>query len=63
MATKADSVPRWLIGLIIVFATAVGYVGQLAVANSATLGERSTQLQDIRIRLIRIEAKLDGLEK
>ncbi len=64
---KNDSVPRWFIGLIIAFALAIGTVGAIAVGNAATISERrgatATQFQDIKDRLIRIEAKLDALEK
>jgi len=64
---KSDSVPRWLIGLIILFAGALGSVGAIAVTNAATISERKesqkTQFEDIKARLVRIENKLDALEK
>ena len=65
--TKQESVPRWLIGLVIVFAGALGTVGAISISNAATLGERreaqKTQFADIKSRLVRIETKLDALEK
>ena len=64
---KSDSAPRWLIGLIILFAGALGTVGAIAVTNAATISERreaqKTQFEDIKARLVRIENKLDALEK
>ncbi len=64
---KSDSAPRWLIGLIILFAGALGTVGAIAVTNAATIFERKesqkTQFEDIKARLVRIENKLDALEK
>jgi len=64
---NSDSVPRWMIGLIIVFATAIATVGGIAITNAATLAERrtaqKTQSDDIKDRLVRIENKLDALEK
>ena len=64
---KNDSVPRWLIGLIIIFAGALATVGGIAVANAATIAarkeSRKTQFEDIKDRLVRIETKLDALEK
>ena len=67
LMTKSDSVPRWLIGLTITFASAIGTVGVIAVCNAATLSERKeaqkTQFEDIKDRLVRIENKLDALEK
>lgn len=64
---KNDSAPRWLIGLVVLFAGALGTVGAIAVTNAATIGERKesqkTQFEDIKARLVRIEDKLDALEK
>ena len=64
---KNDSAPRWMIGLIILFAGALGTVGAIAVTNAATISERKesrkTQFEDIKARLVRIENKLDALEK
>jgi len=64
---KSDSAPRWMIGLIILFAGALGTVGAIAVTNAATICERKesqkTQFEDIKARLVRIENKLDALEK
>ena len=64
---KNDSAPRWLIGLIVLFAGAIGTVGTIAVTNAATICERKesqkTQFEDIKARLVRIEIKLDALEK
>ena len=64
---KNDSVPRWLIGLIIIFAGALATVGAIAVTNAATISARKeaqkTQFEDIKARLVRIENKLDALEK
>jgi len=65
--TKNSAAPRWLIGLIVLFAGAIGTVGAIAVTNAATISERKesqrTQFEDIKARLVRIENKLDGLEK
>ncbi len=65
--SKSDSAPRWLIGLVILFAGALGTVGAIAVTNAATISERKeaqkTQFEDIKARLVRIENKLDALEK
>jgi len=62
---KNDSVPRWLIGLIIVFAGAIGTVGAIAISNAATINankdSRKIQFQDIKARLERIENKLDKI--
>jgi len=62
-----DTVPRWLIGLIIVFSSALATVGVIAVSNAATISERKeaqkTQFQDLKARLVRIENKLDALER
>ncbi len=62
---KSDSVPRWLIGLIIVVAGALGVVGAIAVSSAATLSahkdSQKTQFEDIKSRLVRIETKLDKL--
>ena len=62
---KSDSVPKWLIGLIIVFAGALGAVGAISVANAAIMSEhkeaQKTQFEDIKARLVRIENKLDNL--
>ena len=64
---KSDSAPRWMIGLIVLFAGALGTVGAIAVTNAATISERGesqkTQFEDIKARLVRIENKLDALEK
>jgi len=64
---KNDSVPRWLIILIIAFAGALATVGTIAVTNAATISARKesqkTQFEDIKARLVRIETKLDALEK
>ena len=64
---KSDSAPRWMIGLIVLFAGALGTVGAIAVTNAATISERKdsrkTQFEDIKARLVRIENKLDALEK
>ena len=64
---KSDSAPRWMIGLIVLFAGALGTVGAIAVTNGATISERKesqkTQFEDIKARLVRIENKLDALEK
>jgi len=64
---KSDNVPRWLIGLILVFAGALATVGTISIATAATLSShidnQKTQFQDIKDRLVRIEAKLDALEK
>ena len=64
---KSDSVPRWMIGLIIAFASALATVGTVAICNAATLSARKesqkTQFGDIKARLVRIENKLDALEK
>ena len=63
---KNDSIPRWMIGLIIVFAGAIATVGAISICNAATLSERKaaqvTQFQDIKARLVRIENKLDAKE-
>ena len=63
--TTKDAVPRWLIGLVILFAGALGTVGAIAVTNAATISERKgaqkTQFEDIKARLVRIENKLDNL--
>lgn len=60
-----DTVPRWLIGLIIAFATAIGVVGAIAVDTAATVSQhqtaQKTQFEDIKARLVRIENKLDKL--
>ena len=62
-----DGVPKWMIGLIIAFASALATVGAISICNAATLSERKTaqvtQFQDIKARLMRIENKLDALEK
>lgn len=62
---KNDTAPKWLIGLVILFAGALGTVGAIAVTNAATISERKesqkTQFEDIKERLVRIENKLDKL--
>lgn len=61
------SVPRWLITGLIACVLAIGTVGAIAVDNRATISarkeSRKTQFEDIKARLVRIEAKLDALEK
>ena len=56
---------KWLIGLMIVVASAIGAVGAISIANAATLSEhkeaQKTQFEDIKARLVRIENKLDKL--
>ena len=63
--TSKDAVPKWLIGLVILFAGALGTVGAVAIANAATISEhkeaQKTQFEDIKARLVRIENKLDKL--
>ncbi len=60
-----DSVPKWIIGLIIAFACSLATVGAITVTNAATLSEhkesQKTQFEDIKARLVRIENKLDNL--
>lgn len=62
---NSDSVPKWLIGLVILFAGALGTVGAITVTNAATISERKeaqkTQFEDIKARLVRIENKLDKI--
>jgi len=64
---KNDSVPKWMIGLIIAFASALAAVGAISITNAATISarkeSRKTQFDDIKARLVRIENKLDALEK
>lgn len=60
------NIPRWLIGLLIFFATSLATVGAIAITNGATMSEykdsQKTQFHDIKNRLERIENKIDELE-
>ena len=62
---KTDSVPKWLIGLILICAGAIGTVGAISIANAATLSahkdSEKVQFCDIKDRLERIERKIDKL--
>ena len=61
------SVPRWLITALIIIVGAMCTIGAIAVTNAATITEykisQRTQFEDIKARLVRIENKLDALEK
>jgi len=53
-----------MIGLIVSCAAAISGVGAIAIANAATISTykdaQTTQLQDIKNRLVRIERKIDA---
>ena len=59
-----DSIPRWLMGLLVTLALCISAVGTIAITNAATISEykdaQKTQFRDIKDRLIRIENKLDS---
>lgn len=59
------SIPKWLIVVILAFAGALTTVGTIAITNAATINGNEkvqvTQFEDIKARLVRIEAKLDSL--
>jgi len=64
---QENGIPRWILPLICAFIAALATVGTISITNAATLVTRKeaqqTQFQDIKDRLVRIENKLDTLEK
>ena len=64
---QENGIPRWMIPVLIALITAIATIGAISIANAATLATRKdaqqVQFQDIKNRLVRIENKLDSLEK
>lgn len=44
MTATKDTIPRWVVGVIIAFATALATVGAIAITNAATLDEYKSSL-------------------
>ena len=69
---KSESIPKWVIGLIIACVTALAGIGAIAInAQAGVLANRDareahketqkTQFQDIKEWLVRIDGKIDKL--